>query len=75
MRNNLTKMLYKRGLLDDPDITSEYMEIIDDYMIRAKDVISVLNKASEIKKEKPGFDHYSYIVYGLIGSGKNENNN
>ena len=69
----LEKMLYRKKLRDDFDTSSQYLEIINDYMIRTSDVSAVLKRASELKKQNPGFDYYSYIIYGLISSGKNAN--
>lgn len=66
----LVKMLYKRNLLDDPMTTSEYQQIVNDYMIDTRSITNLLNKASRYKKNHPNFDHYSFITYGLIELGK-----
>ncbi|MBR4470924.1 MAG: hypothetical protein IKS54_06415 [Erysipelotrichaceae bacterium] len=66
----LTEMLYKLNLLDDPSTTKEYLEIINDYMLKNSTVWKILSKASGIKKNNPGFNHYEYIVYGLVKNGK-----
>ena len=66
----LNYLLNTRDLYDDSLTSKEYLQIIDDYMISINDVVKVLNKASTRMKRNTDFNHYSYIIYGLIKSGK-----
>ena len=70
--HQLSKIINKTQLPYDHFKTSEYLEIINDYMIDYHAVQSVVFKADEIKKRNQDFNEYDFIVYGLIGYGKDK---
>lgn len=69
--NELVRSLYRRDLFDDFASIEDYLQIINDYMMPRRTILNVLDKASKNLKKDPDFDYYSFIVYGLIASGKN----
>ena len=66
----LTYLLFRNHLYDDSGTSNEYLEIINDYMLGTAAVSKVLKMASDLREKKPDFNHYVFIVYGLISIGK-----